>query len=543
MLFIKDLKKNFGIYEILKAVNVSMKKGECLALTGPNGCGKTTLLKCIIGEIEQDSGEIFLDRDVRFGYLKQKDVFYDGKVKYFLLKEFEDLQQTLIKMEDNAISALDYSLLMDDFILKNGFEKEILLIKELNQFGFNEQVMDECFNKLSPGQKKIMEIISILISQPDLFIMDEPTNHLDISMRVFLENFINRKKREGISFLIVSHDRTFLDRVCDQTVYIKRGISSQVAGGYSQMLEFLEGDFQSKLKESASIQQRIKSLENLVRRKTDWSSKAEGQKFAKNRKGNKDPGKVDKGFIGAKAAKLAKTAKATALRKNKLVEELRQKKPFVPKPVKLPLNNHKVDNRLFVDVRALSFQYERAVSLLDTVSFQISTKDKIALIGSNGCGKTTFLKLLNRELEGYTGELYRNDNVKAAYIPQNIQSFFNKQILIENFDDLSLEHSLIHSGLKSVRLKEENLTQTVQSLSRGELMKAAFVKVLLSEVDFMFMDEPTNNVDIETLEVLQDILTMYSGGMLFISHDRRFVSQNADNIYTIDNGKLSVFRL
>ena len=543
MLFIRDLKKTYGINEILKQTTLSMKKGECLALTGPNGCGKTTLLKCIVGESEPDSGEIFLDADTRFGYLKQRDVSYKGKVKYFLLKEFEGLQQTLIKMDAPGVAANEYTLLMDDYIQKNGFDIEIQLLKELGQFGFEETIMETNMNILSPGQKKIMETVSIMIVRPDLFIMDEPTNHLDISMRVFLENYINRKKRQGISFLIVSHDRTFLDRVTDQTVYIKRGVSQQVKGGYSHMLETLDRRYQSKKKESENIEKKIGKLEQLARKKTVWSSKVEGRKYAKNRKGLKDPGKLDKGFIGSKASKLAKTAKATAVRKNRLIERLKETKPFVEKPVKLPRNQQKIDNRIFTDVQELSFRYEPDIPLLEDITFQVSTKDRIALIGENGCGKTTFLKLLNNELRDFSGSIYRNEHVRYAYITQNIQRFFVRKRLIENFDDLNCEHSVIHAGLKSAGLKEEALIQDVKSLSRGELMKAALVKVLLSGVEFILMDEPTNHLDIETLEVLQEILGNYNGGMMFISHDRRFVSQNADDIYTLEDGKLRVFHL
>jgi len=540
MLFIKDLKKNFGIHEILKNVNLSMQEGECLAVTGPNGCGKSTLIKCILGETGIDSGELYLNKETHIGYLRQNDLTFDGKVKWFLMKEFNDVQKILMRLEASTTSEFDYVLLMDEYISRNGFELEQMLLRELGEFDFDEGILEMDFSTLSPGQKKIMEIISIMIAEPDLFIMDEPTNHLDISMRVFLEHFINRNKIKGVSFLVVSHDRTFLDRISDKTVYIRRGLSEQITGGYSDMLDFMETNFQSRKKESERIQNKIRNLERLVQKKTKWSSKVEKQKYAKNRSDRKQPNRIDKGYIGAKASKLAKTAKATAVRQDRLMEELREKRPFVEKPVRLSVQIKDVENRLFMDAAHIAFGYVPERQLLDDVTFQIGTRDKIAIIGSNGCGKTTLFRLLNGEVDPDAGNIYRNERVNYAYLPQNVSAFFQKNILIENFDDLNTEHYLIHSALKSSRLKEETLNQDISSLSKGELMKAALVKILLSGVEFILMDEPTNNLDIETIEVLQGIIEQYPGGMMFISHDRRFVSQNADKIYRLSDGKLSI---
>ncbi len=543
MLYIKALKKNYGIYEILKNVSLSMKKGECLAVTGPNGCGKSTLLKCIMGEIPFESGELYLQEELKIGYLQQKEFSFEGTVKHFLFKEFGKLQDIAIELDDEAVSDMKYMMLMDDYIHLNGFEMETLLIKELSEFGFDEAILSRAFRTLSPGQKKIMEIISIMITNPDLFIMDEPTNHLDIAMRIFLEAFINKKKQKGFSFLLVSHDRTFLDRVSDQTVYIRRGNSEQISGCYSDMLEFIEMNIKARKKESERLSQKIISLERVAQKKKTWSSKVEKEKYAKNRSDRKQPNKIDKGYIGSKASKLAKTAKATAVRKNRLIQELKGKKPFIEKPVKFNFRIKTVENRLLLNISDLSFRYTVSNPLIKNVTFQVHTREKIAIIGGNGCGKTTLFKLLLDEINDYDGEIYRNEKVTYAYLPQDIQTFFRKRRLIENFDDLDLEHPVIHSALKSARLKEETLNQAIESLSRGELMKAAFVKILLSNVEYIFMDEPTNNLDIETLEVLQEIIGHYPGGMMFISHDRRFVSQNAESVYKLESGKLKVFKL
>ena len=236
---------------MLNQINFSVSKGECVALTGPNGSGKSTVLKMIMGEFPVENGQIFFDENISIGYLRQTDVNSDEKVRYYLFKEFEHLKDVYQKISERTdITDMEYARLLDDFVHFGGYEIEAAIQRELASFSFTEEIMEKKVNELSLGQRKIMEIISILVSQPDLFIMDEPTNHLDISMRIMLESIIREKTDSGKTFLIVSHDRTFLDRVATKTVYIKRGVSEQTEGGYSQMLDLLDMKFQSAKKES-----------------------------------------------------------------------------------------------------------------------------------------------------------------------------------------------------------------------------------------------------------------------------------------------------
>lgn len=535
MLQIKALKKNFGLQEILKNASFSVSKRDCVALTGPNGSGKTTLLRCITGEIKPDNGTVLKTPELKIGYLRQNDVVYTGKVKYYLLKEKENLSEIYHKMENASEEGIKFADYMDQFIQFGGFELEAEAIRELAFFDYDQSLLEKRMNTLSLGQRKVMEIISLLISNPDLFIMDEPTNHLDIAMRVYLENLINQKRKNGKTFLIVSHDRTFLDRIATKTVYIKRGITEQATGGYSHMLAHLNEKFAAAKKESETINKKIRSLEILVTTKKNWSAKAEKEKHQE--------GAVDKGFLGHKAAKIAQSAMAYSAKKQKLIKELEEKKPFVEKAVKINCPAYEVPNRLFIDVEDCTFGYDKQHLLYQNVTLQIQTKDKIALIGPNGCGKTTFFRMVSGKLPPLTGKIYRNPNISVTYISQAIASFYKNEILIDNFNDLNLEHSMIHSALKASRLKEETLERRVSELSRGELMKSALVKLILSQSEFVFMDEPTNHLDVETLEVLQELINQFPGGMFFISHDRRFVSQNSDLIYHLKDKKMKIVRL
>ena len=541
MLQIRNLKKAFGIHEVIHQVTFSVSKGECVALTGANGSGKSTVLKMIIGELPVESGRIFMEEGTSVGYLRQNDVNSNEKVRYYLFKEFEHLKDVYQKIVERVnITDMEYAALLDDFVHFGGYEIEAAIYRELSSFSFSEDIMDKQISELSLGQRKIMEIISILVSQPDLFIMDEPTNHLDISMRMMLEQLIQEKTLSGKTFLLVSHDRTFLDRVATKTVYIKRGVSEQTDGGYSQMLELLDMKFQSAKKESENIQKKIGELESLVTRKKGWADKAEKEKSGR---GKKIIGRYSLDRGGATAKKIAKSAKAYAGQKNRLIEDLKDKKPFVEKPVKLNIPPYSVETRKFIDCVACRFGYVPDEILLEDINLQITTRDKIALIGSNGSGKTTFFKLITGELNPLSGSIYRNEHINFTFLRQNISSVFNKEILFDNFNDLGEDHQMVHAALKASRLKEETLQRKVSQLSRGELVKAALVKAILNRSEFLLMDEPTNHLDVETLEVFQKMLEDFPGGLFFVSHDRRFVSQNADVIFLLEDKKLKICRL
>ena len=543
MLQIRNLRKAFGTHEVLKQITFSVSKGECVALTGPNGSGKSTVIKSIIGEIPVEKGGIFLQDGISVGYLRQNYVISNEKVRFYLFKEFHNLKDVYKRIaEKSQISDMDYARLLDDFVHFGGYEIEASIYRELSSFSFPEEIMDRRIDELSLGQRKIMEIISILVSQPDLFIMDEPTNHLDISMRIMLEQIIREKTSNGKTFLVVSHDRTFLDRIATRTVYIKRGVSEQSEGGYSHMLALLDMKFHSAKKESEKIQRKIGELENLVTRKKGWADKAEKEKSGR---GKKIIGRysTDRGFLGAKAKKIAKSAKAYAVQKNRLIEDLKDKKPFVEKPVKLNIPPYLVETRKFIDCVACTFGYSPDEILFEELNLQITTRDKIALIGSNGSGKTTLFKLITGELSPLSGSVYQNKHIKYSYIRQNIASFFNEEVLFDNFHELDEDHQMVHAALKAARLKEETLQRKVTQLSRGELVKAALVKAILSRSEFLLMDEPTNHLDVETLEVFQKMLADFPGGLFFVSHDRRFVSQNADVIFLMEEKKLKICRL
>jgi len=379
----------------------------------------------------------------------------------------------------------------------------------------------------SEGEKQIWSIIKLFLNGENLFILDEPMNHLDILMRIYLEDITFKEKRKGKAFLIVSHDRVFIDRVADKTLYIKRGESVVVNGGYSQMIKHLKNDFQSKKKKSDEIQQKIIKLEHAAMRLGVWTSRKEKEKI----------GSFDKGFIGARSAKLAKRAKITKRRKEKMIKKLKKEKPFIERKIRLSFPLYSVSNRHMLSAKNLYKQFDNNV-IFQNVNLELITKDRIAIIGLNGSGKTTLLLCLLGLLKVDKGNIYKNDNVRLIHIPQNIRTYFKKEILLDNLMVYGLEESIVRQYLGAAKLRGEKVLQPISTLSRGELMRAAIVSTILSKAEFLFLDEPTNHLDIESLEVLDQLINEYPGGMLFISHDRHFITKHAQEIFSIHKKKL-----
>jgi len=258
-----------------------------------------------------------------------------------------------------------------------------------------------------------------------------------------------------------------------------------------------------------------------------WTGKKEKEKI----------GGYDKGFIGARAARLAKRAKATKHKREKMIEKLKKEKPFVEKGIRLSFSLYNVSNRGMLSAHNLSKQFEDNL-IFQKVNLELNTEDRIAIIGVNGCGKTTLIHCLLGYIQPDKGSVYRNDNVRWIYIPQNIRNYFKKEILLDNLMGYGLEESVVRQFLGAAKLRREKVLQPISTLSEGELMRAAIVSTILTKVEFLFLDEPTNHLDIESLEVLDQLLDEFPGGMLFVSHDRYFITKHAQEIFLIKEKKL-----
>ena len=529
MLHIKQLRFSFGANEVLKGVNLNILPGEIVALLGANGSGKTTLLNLIRGILKPDSGTIALGNAVKLAFLPQEIPSFEGNAIEFLLEAFPKVGKLYKVVSSLSVDSSGYPEMISEYHDLGGFELEAKIKSEILKYGFVEEDLLRPFSSFSMGQQRLWAIFRVLLTEADLFLLDEPTNHLDLQMCQKLEKIILELKARKYSILLVSHDRFLIDRVADRSYFLKNGTAFAVSGGYSLMLSHLKSDFESRLKRAKEIQRKIKQLELEVSRRASWSASKEAQKKFADKV-------MNKGHIGHKAAKLAKRAKAVQKRSQKMIEELKDKKPFVEKIIEIELPMYSVPARRLLSAFELNFAYGNR-NVLRNVGLELSTKDRVVLIGPNGCGKTTLIKCLVGKLNP-RGKLYRNDNIRWEYIPQNVKAFFKSGSLLDNLRISKYDEQQLRRALGAAGFRKDKALQQIDSLSYGELMRAAILKSMLRETEFLFLDEPTNHLDIESLELLDELLEKFPGGFLAISHDRHFIGTHGDKLYTFENGSV-----
>jgi ATP-binding cassette, subfamily F, member 3 len=528
MLQVIALQVSFGLQEILQNISFGLSAGEVLAITGANGAGKSTLLKCITEMMAPTGGEIQRQKGLHYAYLPQNTPDSNQSVIEFLLSDFPEVYQNYQKIYSGDSETIEYANAITDYSLAGGYEIEAKLEKLLESFTFSKHDLSCSMRCFSEGQKRILALLRLFFSEAQLFILDEPTNHLDISMRLYLEEVISAEKRKGRAFIVVSHDRVFVDKIANRTLYIQRGKSVLVNGGYSLMQAHLEQDFQSRQQQSIVIQDKINKLEREARRKKIWSGRKEKEKI----------GAFDKGFIGARAAALAKRGKEIERKQQQMMDKLKAEKPFVEKRLNLCFANYTVVHREIVSTKNISKTFDGR-KIFEDITLEINTHERVAIIGSNGSGKTTFMKCILGHLQPDRGSISRNDYVKWLYLPQNIQDYFQTEILLDNLMVHGVEETIVRQFLGAAKLRRDRVLQSVSTLSYGELMRAAIVSAILRKAEFLFLDEPTNHLDIESLEVLEQLLDNFPGGMLFISHDRQFIAENAGTIFSLQSSILT----
>jgi ATPase subunit of ABC transporter with duplicated ATPase domains len=526
LLQIKDLSISFDGFEVLRKVNLDLAAGETLALTGANGTGKTSLLRAVAGEITPLEGEILLQKDIAPFFVHQECDTFSGTVKEYLFgakPEISRIYTELCRSSDPIV----YAELINAFNDAGGFELEASISSTINKFGIGIDDLDFPYRNLSHGFKRILSVIRGALSGSKLLLLDEPTNHLDIEMTLKLEEIVSSLSESGVGIIVVSHDRTFIDRVAHKTVYLKRGIAISISGGYSEMLAFLEKDFLSRKKKCVEIDKKIRQLELDVARRKSWSDSREASKRLSS----------DKGHEGHMAAKLAKRALVVRKRKERLVQQLEQEKPFVEKPITIKIPQYEVPNRKMLNAERISFSYGKK-NIFREVSLNVDTNERIGLIGPNGSGKTTLMRCLAGILKPVNGRIYRNDSVDWVYIPQDMTRHFKKKTPFEEISDVGLDEQTTRSHLANIGFRGDRALANAELISCGERMRLAILKAILSRVEFIFMDEPTNHLDIESLEMLDKLLNDFPGGFLFISHDRQFIAEHGEKIFTIEDDGL-----
>ena len=511
----QGISKSFGEKVILEDASFHIEEREKAALIGNNGAGKTTLLRIIMEEIHADAGQVVLAKDKRIGYLAQyQDVqghlsVYEEllSTKQYIIDMEERLRAMEIQMKNASGEELDrlmnsYTRLTHEFELENGYAYKSELMGVLNGLGFTEEDFTKQVATLSGGQKTRVALGKMLLSKPDILLLDEPTNHLDMESIAWLETYL--LNYPGAVF-IVSHDRYFLDKVVTKVIEIDAGQVRMYAGNYSAYAEKKAQLRDAQYKAYLNQQREIKHQEAVI--------------------------------VKLKSFNREKSIKRAESREKMLNKIQRIDKPIeVQSQMRLSLEPRVVSGNdvLTVEDLAKSFPQQK---LFSNISFQIKRGERVALIGNNGTGKTTMLKILNGLLDADAGSFSLGAKVQIGYYDQEHHVLHAEKTIFEEISDTypTLTETQIRNMLAAFLFTGDDVFKVISSLSGGERGRVSLAKLMLSEANFLILDEPTNHLDIASKEILEEALNSYTGTVLYVSHDRYFINQTATRILDLTN--------
>ena len=519
LLNIQDVNKIYNGETILEHINLSIDEKDRIGLIGVNGCGKTTLIKLITKQILPDhlietDGQVGYSRKISIGYLAQMDGLEgDITVINAMRDVFSDVLETAEKMKklenEGKADTEEYADLFTWFEANDGYNIDVKIKTVLNGMGFGEELFDRIVSSFSGGEKTRLAIAKLLLEQPNLLILDEPTNHLDFNTVLWLEDYLNSYNG---AILVVSHDRYFLDKVCTSICEIENKHLTRYKGNYSKFHILKEEQTARRQKEYEIQQKKIDKMEDYV---------------AKN-------------LVRASTSKSAKS-RIKALNAMDVIEN-----PAVThKDAVLNFTYAIEPPEEVLNVRSVDLTVgngNEKKTLLDNISFTVRRGEKLGIVGDNGIGKSTLLKVLQNIIH-HNGIVRWNQNVKYSYFEQESESLDK---LLTVFDTIKERYPLmtdfeVRSLLGKVRISGENVFKEIGVISGGERAKVCFALIMLEHANVLILDEPTNHLDIYTREVLEDALSRYTGTIIFVSHDRYLLNRISTNVLELTSNGVEMF--
>ena len=510
--------KAFGGDEILKNVSFHIEEHEKAAIVGINGAGKSTLLKIIVGELPADSGEVVISKGKTLGYLAQNQDLLSHRTIYDEMVEAKrpviEMEQTLRQLEEDMKTAsgedlenkmASYSRLSHQFELINGYAWKSEIVGVLKGLGFSEDDFQKQISTLSGGQKTRVSLGKLLLLNPDIILLDEPTNHLDMSSIAWLETYLLNYKG---SVIIVAHDRYFLDRIVSKVIELDGGKSTVYPGNYSSYSEKRAQMRAIQMKAYLNQQQEIRHQEEVIEKLRSFNRE-----------------------------KSIKRAESREKMLNKI--EVLEKPREINDAMDIRLEPNVLSGNDVLTVHDLGKSFG-PLHLFSHVDFEIKRGERVAIIGDNGTGKTTILKIINGLVEPDSGELVLGSKVHIGYYDQDHQILHNEKTLFEEISDAypGMTNTQIRNTLAAFLFTGDDAFKRIGDLSGGERGRVSLAKLMLSEANFLILDEPTNHLDITSKEILENALCSYTGTVLYVSHDRYFINKTATRILDLKNGKL-----
>ena len=515
----QNICKAFGDNEVLKNASFHIEEREKAAIVGINGAGKSTLLKIIMGEMAADDGQTVINKGASIGYLAQHQEMQSGNTIFDELltvkQDVLDLEARIRSMELSMkqVQGAELQELMDqyarlshEFEQKNGYAWKSEITGVLKGLGFTEEDFSKHVDTLSGGQKTRVSLGKLLLSKPDIIMLDEPTNHLDMGSITWLETFL--MNYQG-AVLIVSHDRYFLNRVVTKVIEIDQGEVTTFMGNYSDYAQKKAMLREAQMQAYLNQQREIKHQEEVI-------------------------------------AKLKSFNREKSIKRAESREKMLDKLDVLDKPSEVKADMHieleprVVSGNDVLTVLGLSKAFPPQ-TLFKDIDFEIKRGERVALIGSNGTGKTTILKILNQVLPADEGEVHLGSRVQIGYYDQEHHVLHMEKTVFEELSDAypTLTNTKIRNVLAAFLFTGDDVFKRIKDLSGGERGRVSLAKLMLSEANFLILDEPTNHLDIVSKEVLEDALNHYTGTVLFVSHDRYFINTVATRILDLENQGLT----
>ena len=516
---VKNLTKFFVIGEnLLEGLSFEVQEGECVAILGRNGCGKTTLFKILTGEMDYDDGEVYVNPNKRIGLISQIPQFPAGyTVENVLRSAFAPLTAAKRKMEQleqaMAQGATDdqlreYDRLCNVFQAGGGYEMDVDVDKICNGLGITPAQRQQLFDSLSGGEKTRVNLARLLLEKTDILLLDEPTNHLDLNSVEWLEGYINAFRG---TVLTISHDRYFLDMVADRIIEIVDGHGEFYSGNYSFYIDEKQARFNLQLKQYEQEQAKLKQLGYTVERMKGW---------------------------GINNRTLYRRAMSIQHRMERIKKT---EKPKTEKTMKANFGEKDFSGDVLFETRRMAKAFDER-TLFSDVELLVEGGERIALLGDNGTGKTTFIKCLLGE-EDCEGKIKFGPTVKSGYLPQTIHFSHPERTL---YDTMLYEKNCTpqtaRDRLGAFLFQGEDVFKTVGNLSGGEQSRLRLCMLMDEKINFLILDEPTNHLDIASREWVEAAIEEFEGALLFVSHDRYFIEKFAERIWLLQDGKIRDFK-
>ena len=513
-----NISKSFGSNEIIKDATFLVNEHEKVAIVGVNGAGKTTLLKILTGEESADSGSITLAKDAKLGYLRQinnvdsalsiiDELYTVIEPILNMEKRMSQMQEDMKHLTGSELEELysSYTALTHSYELMDGYAAKSRVVGILKGLGFEEADFDRKINTLSGGQKTRVFLAKLLLEEPDIILLDEPTNHLDLRSIEWLESYLLNYKG---AVIIVSHDRYFLDKIVSKVIDIENGNVQMYLGNYTDFSNKKQMLLDAKMKEYLNQQQEIKHQEAVITKL--------------------------KQFNREKSIKRAES-------RQKQIEKIeRVEAPQTySENMRLSLDISKESGKDVLTVHNLSKSFDQKKLFWD-INFEIKRGERVAIIGDNGTGKTTLLKIINGLLNPDTGEVIYGSNVSVAYYDQEHQVLHMDKTLFDELSDTypEMTNTQIRNILAAFLFTGEDVYKKIADLSGGERGRVSLVKLMLSKANFLLLDEPTNHLDIVSKDVLENALNNFPGTVCYVSHDRYFINKTATRILDLTENRL-----